>query len=80
MILKNYPKRKRQIVINYILPKNINWSILDDVEITIIKMRWGFDPYIKKHCHREIATKLGKTISRISHMESIVLKKLRENQ
>ena len=77
MNLKDYPKRKRQIVLNYILPRNIDWSTLNPTETQILQMRWGLGEYKMRHNHREISNVMGLTIAVISKMERDIIKKIR---
>ncbi len=78
MIIKNYPKRKRQVILNYILPRNIDWSTLNPLETKIIKMRWGIDPYTHKHNHQEIAAATNLTVPVVSTTERKTIKRIRD--
>jgi DNA-directed RNA polymerase sigma subunit (sigma70/sigma32) len=78
MDLSKCRKRRRQVKVNYLLPQNIDWSLLNEKEITLVKMRWGHDPYTKKHNHREIAEATNSKVHRVSRLEKMILKKLRK--
>lgn len=77
MILKNYPKRRRQVAINYILPRNIDWSLLNEIETKIIEMRWGLGNYKIKHNLTEISEDVGLPVHVIHRLEKEAVKKIR---
>jgi DNA-directed RNA polymerase sigma subunit (sigma70/sigma32) len=77
MNLKPYPRRKRQIKINYILPRNIDWSLLNKNQTKVIKMRWGIDEYKIKYNMREIAEMMNTTLALVTKYEREALKILR---